>query len=299
MDNSETIYKFNNIKLFDVKKKIFKNNISIYNENNITHNIFKNINANINLYNLFNDINKSINKSIVYSIKNLDNLYYIEIYLYNNNNLFFEDLLKIVNILNKSKDNINYYEKLFKLFNKYDKIDIISFNININEPYDYKLYIHTKIYDQYIDEIKKIYNATNDLVINSTNNYIIEYDLISQNTSFNSFFIKFNNYNELDNFIKTFQESLYINLNKIIDLFKNICSNPKLIIFYIRFETKLLGIYLIDVNIESLNKFFNSYNYNQLFDLNDKNNKDLTFDIFINFNLLTNKINDTGFFNYL
>ena len=295
MYNLETIYKFNNIKLFDIKKNIFKNN----NKNNITQTIFENINANENIHNLFYDINKFINKPIVYSIKNIYNQYNIEIYIYNNNNLFFEDILKFVHILNKSKININYYENLFKLFNKYDKIDIISFNININKPYyDYKLYIHTNIYDQYIDEIKKIYNITNDSLINSHNNYIIEYDLINQNIIYDSFFIKFNNYNELDKFIKTFQESLYKNLNKIIDLLKDICNNPKLINFYIRFETKLLGIYLIDINIESLNKFFNLFNYNQLFDLNDENNKDLTFDIFINFNLLTDKINNTGFFNY-
>lgn len=300
MDNLETIYKFNNIKLFDLKKKIFKNNSSIHNENNITHNIFNNIKASKNIYNLFHDINNFINKQLIYSIKNINNMYNIEIYFYNNHNLFFEDILKIINILNKYSinNNVNYYKNLFKLFKTYDNINIISFSININNPYyDYKMYIHTKIYDKFINDIKIIYNITNN-DFNSYNNYIIEYNLLDEQINYDSFFINFNNYNELDVFINKFQESLYINLNKIIDILKDISIDPKLITFYIKFEKKILGIYLIDIDIKSLYKFFNYFKYTNLFDLNNELIKDLTFDIFINFNLITNKINDTGFFNY-
>jgi len=304
MFNLEKHYKIDNIKSVD--KTILVQTHLNEKKKCFTNIILDNINIDKNIYNLFNDISNLINQPIIYSIKNTNNIFNIEIYFYNSDNLFFfSNIIKIINILNiysNNIDNSDYNDNiknLDKIFNNYEKIEIISFSLDIKHPFfNYKMFIHTKIYDKYMNSLKSIFKIKEN-IFNSYNSYIIEYNLINNTTIYDSFYVNFNNYEDLKKFIKNYQETLFNNLNQIIEILKNISENPKSIIFFIRFETKELGIYLIENNFNSLIKFLTNFNYKKLFDLNDENLKDkLLFDIFINYNLLTDKINSTGFFDY-
>ena len=76
---------------------------------------------------------------------------------------------------------------------------------------------------------------------------------------------------------------------QLIEDLKQISPNPHNIMFHYKYYNTNLGFYLIENNYQSLDKFLKKFNYKKLYDDKEKI-KDLSFDLAINYDLITNQI---------
>jgi cell fate (sporulation/competence/biofilm development) regulator YmcA (YheA/YmcA/DUF963 family) len=157
----------------------------------LTKNMLKNINASSKVYKILKDIKTKINKNLVYGIKNKDNNYRIEIYLYGkepnelnyqnkNNNKFINDVNKLLQYFNHNIEN-----KINKIFNDRNVI-LVSFDIDLQGNFNNKihLYVKSNIDDEIINHINFI----------KTSNYTLDYDIIKDTIEDESFFTRINNF---------------------------------------------------------------------------------------------------------
>lgn len=242
--------------------------------------MLKSIGAKDDLINKLKNIREKTCKNIVYGIKNKNNNYRIEIYLYSKNisdfnynnidkNKFKNDINIILNEFNQQ-----YTDNIDKLFNTYN-IVLISFDLDLKDSsFNNKLHIYEGNDTQF--------------------NYNYTYDLNTNKIETESKYFRVFNYDELYKKLLDYK----LNHKELIEELKEISLDSKNMMFHYKYYNNSIGIYLMKNNILHLEKFIKKYNYKNLI-LEDKNKlKDLTFDIVINYDLNENKINGTGFSDY-
>jgi hypothetical protein len=262
----------------------------------LTKNILKNINASPKVYEILQDIKTKINKNLVYGIKKKDNNYRIELYLYgkeinennnlnNNNNKFIKDLDKLLQYFNH---NIKY--KIIKIFNDYNII-LVSFDIDLNGEFNNK--IHLYIIPNKKDEI------SNHVKFIESVSYTLDYDIIKNTIEYESLFTRINSIEQLKIILNYYKNIKGYEIN--IDYFINelLKINPKStnLMFHFKYYNNSIGIYFIDNDINIVNNFLKIYNYPIKMDENIY--KNFKQDIGINYIINENKINGTGFFDFI
>ena len=215
------------------------------------------------------NIREKLGKNIVYAIKNKDNNYRIEIYLYsknitetNYNNVdkskFKKDINIILNEFNKDYDG------------NLDDAVLVSFDLELTDSsFNNKLHI---------------YEAKNG----ASSNYNYTYDLDKKTNELESNFFRIMNYDELNKKL--------VNKEKFIKELKEISPNPTNMMFHHKYHNNSIGIYLMENDNNILERFLDRYNYKIAFE--KESSKDLIFDIGINYDLNEDKIISTGFFDY-
>jgi len=232
---------------------------------------------------MFN-IKKKIKKNLIYGIKKKGDQYRIEIYLYkkniNHSNHFqvskenFKINLKII----LEELGCEYTEKIDSIINNLE-IYLISFDIDLVDcSFNNKLHIYLKNEDKY-------YTAT--------------YDIDTNEISYESYFVRIDNYMELKVVLNDFEKIGFKgDWNKLLEDLKQINPYPNNIMFHYKYYNTNLGFYLIGNNYQSLDKFLKKFNYKQLY-ANKEKFKDLNFDLAINYDLISNQITGTGFSDYI
>lgn len=262
----------------------------------LTKNMLKNINASSKVYKILKDIKTKINKNLVYGIKNKDNNYRIEIYLYGkepnelnyqnkNNNKFINDVNKLLQYFNHNIEN-----KINKIFNVHNVI-LVSFDIDLQGNFNNKihLYVKSNIDDEIINYINFI----------KTSNYTLDYDIVKDTIEDESFFTRVNNFEELKivlNYYKNIK-GYKINIDYFIKELLKINSKSENLMFHYKFYNNSIGIYFIDNELNVVNNFLKLYNYSIKIDENIY--KNLKLDIAINYIINENRINGTGFSDFI
>ena len=215
------------------------------------------------------NIREKLGKNIVYAIKNKDNNYRIEIYLYsknitepNYNNVDKSKFKKDINII------LNEFNKEYD--GNLDDTVLVSFDLELTDSsFNNKLHIY-------------------EAKVGASSNYNYTYDLDKKTSEIESNFFRIMNYEELN-------EKL-VNKEKFIKELKEISPNPANMMFHHKYHNNSIGIYLMENDNNILESFLDRYNYKIAFE--KESSKDLIFDIGINYDLNEDKIISTGFFDY-
>jgi len=215
------------------------------------------------------NIREKLGKNIVYAIKNKDNNYRIEIYLYSKNitepnydkvdkSKFKKDINIILNEFNKDYDG------------NLDDAVLVSFDLELKDSsFNNKLHIY-------------------EAKVGASSNYNYTYDLDKKTNEIESNFFRIMNYEELNKKL--------VNKEKFIKELKEISPNSANMMFHHKYHNNSIGIYLMENDNNILERFIDRYNYK--IDFDKETSKDLIFDIGINYDLNENKIISTGFFDY-
>jgi hypothetical protein len=262
----------------------------------LTKNMLKNINASSKVYKILKDIKTKINKNLVYGIKNKDNNYRIEIYLYGkepnelnyqnkNNNKFINDVNKLLQYFNHNIEN-----KINKIFNDRNVI-LVSFDIDLQGNFNNKihLYVKSNIDDEIINHINFI----------KTSNYTLDYDIIKDTIEDESFFTRINNFEELKTVLNYYKniKGYKINIDYFMKELLKINAKSTNLMFHYKFYNNSIGIYFIDNHINIVNNFLKIYDYP--FKIDESIYKKLKLDIAINYIINENRINGTGFSDFI
>ena len=186
--------------------------------------------------------------------------------------LFKNDLNIILNEFNKSfNDNIE------KVFNE-NEIILISFDLELEDSsFNNKLHLYLKNTDK---------NRKDNT------HFTYTYDIETNELT------KVSHYNRIYNYIKLSQKLKEYNINEeFINELKEISENPSSIMFQYKYYNNSIGIYLMDNDVNKLEKFLEKYNHKKLITNKDELT-DLSFDFAINYDINENKINGTGFIDY-
>ena len=275
---------------------LLNNFIEEKDKNDLTKNMLKNINASPKIYRILQDIKMKINKNLVYGIKKKDNNYRIEFYLYgseiNQLNYIHMDKNKFINDINILLQyfNHNIKDKIIKIFNDYNVI-LVSFDIDIKGNFNNNLHLYIKSKEN--DEI------TNHIDFIRTSNYTLDYNIIKDKIEYESFFTRINNFEQLKIVLNYYKNIKGYNID--IDYFINellkINSKSKNLMFHYKFYNNSIGIYFINNEINVVNNFLKIYNYPIKIDENIY--KNLKLDIAINYIINENRINGTGFSDFI
>jgi hypothetical protein len=262
----------------------------------LTKNMLKNINASSKVYKILKDIKTKINKNLVYGIKNKDNNYRIEIYLYGkepnelnyqnkNNNKFINDVNKLLQYFNHNIEN-----KINKIFNDRNVI-LVSFDIDLQGNFNNKihLYVKSNIDDEIINHINFI----------KTSNYTLDYDIIKDTIEDESFFTRINNFEELKTVLNYYKniKGYKINIDYFMKELLKINAKSTNLMFHYKFYNNSIGIYFIDNHINIVNNFLKIYDYP--FKIDESIYKKLKLDIAINYIINENRINGTGISDFI
>jgi hypothetical protein len=230
------------------------------------------------------DIKKKIKKNLIYEIKKKGDQYRIEIYLYKKNinhsnhtqvnKEVFKMNLKII----LEELGCKYNEKIDSIINNLE-IYLISFDINLVDfSFNKKLHIYLK---------------------NADNYYTASYDIDNNEISYESYFVRVENYIELKVVLNDFRKIGFKgDWDKLLEDFKKFSPHPNNIIFHYKYNNTNLRFYLIGNNYQNLDKFLKKFNYKQLY-ANKEKFKDINSDLVINYDLITNQITETGFSDYI
>jgi hypoxanthine phosphoribosyltransferase len=245
---------------------------------------------------ILKDIKTKINKNLVYGIKNKDNNYRIEIYLYGkepnelnyqnkNNNKFINDVNKLLQYFNHNIEN-----KINKIFNDRNVI-LVSFDIDLQGNFNNKihLYVKSNIDDEIINHINFI----------KTSNYTLDYDIIKDTIEDESFFTRINNFEELKTVLNYYKniKGYKINIDYFMKELLKINAKSTNLMFHYKFYNNSIGIYFIDNHINIVNNFLKIYDYP--FKIDESIYKKLKLDIAINYIINENRINGTGFSDFI
>lgn len=285
------------IKIINPSDYILTNDlIDERNKYDLTKYMLKNINASSKVYKILKDIKTKINKNLVYGIKNKDNNYRIEIYLYGkesnelnyqnkNNNKFINDVNKLLQYFNHNIEN-----KINKIFNDHNVI-LVSFDIDLQGNFNNKihLYVKSNIDDEIINHINFI----------KTSNYTLDYDIIKDTIEDESFFTRINNFEELKTVLNYYKniKGYKINIEYFMKELLKINAKSTNLMFHYKFYNNSIGIYFIDNHISIVNNFLKIYNYP--FKIDESIYKNLKLDIAINYIINENRINGTGFSDFI
>jgi hypothetical protein len=214
------------------------------------------------------NIREKLGKNIVYAIKNKDNNYRIEIYLYSKN-IKDENYDKVDKSKFRKDINIILNEFNREYNGNLDDVALVSFDLELTDSsFNNKLHLY---------EAK---------VGASNNNYT--YDLDENTNELESNFFRIMNYEDLNKKL--------VNKEEFIKELKEISPNPANMMFHHKYHNNSIGIYLMQNNNNILERFLDRYSYK--IDFDKETSKDLIFDIGINYDLNENKIISTGFFDY-
>ena len=262
---------------------------------NLTKYMLEQINASSKVYTILQNIKEITNKNVVYGLKKKDDLYRIEVYLYskntnqtnyNNVNLqqFKRDINNILKIFN-----INKEENISKLIDTYHVI-LVSFDIDLNGNFNDKLHLYTKSKDK--DAIHK------KLDFIESSNYTIDYDININKIKLESFFTRVNTFRELKEILEYYKlNGDNINVEDFIKELKDINSLSRNIMMHYKYYNNSIGIYFINNDISITNKFLLKYNYP--IQIDEEIYKDLKTDVVINYSIPENRINGTGFSDFI
>jgi hypothetical protein len=243
-------------------------NNSFHNKFEHSEKMLRSVGARDELIIKLKNIREKLGKNIVYAIKNKDNNYRIEIYLYSKNitesnydkvdkSKFRKDINIILNEFNKEYDG------------NLDDVALVSFDLELTDSsFNNKLHIY---------EAKV-----------GASNYNYTYDLDKKTSELESNFFRIMNYEEL--------HKKLVNKEEFIKELKEISPNPANMMFHHKYHNNSIGIYLMENDNNILERFLDRYNYK--IDFEKETSKDLIFDIGINYDLNENKIISTGFFDY-
>jgi len=243
-------------------------NKSFHNKFEHSEKMLRSVGAKDELIIKLKNIREKLGKNIVYAIKNKDNNYRIEIYLYSKNitesnydkvdkTKFRKDINIILNEFNKEYDG------------NLDDVALVSFDLELTDSsFNNKLHIY---------EAKV-----------GASNYNYTYDLDKKTSELESNFFRIMNYEDLNKKL--------VNKEEFIKELKDISPNPANMMFHHKYHNNSIGIYLMENNNNILERFLDRYNYK--IDFEKETSKDLIFDIGINYDLNENKIISTGFFDY-
>jgi hypothetical protein len=262
------ILRYNNNNIIHPCDYFIHGNKSFHNKFEHSEKMLRSVGARDELIIKLKNIREKLGKNIVYAIKNKDNNYRIEIYLYSKNitesnydkvdkTKFRKDINIILNEFNKEYDG------------NLDDVALVSFDLELTDSsFNNKLHIY---------EAK-----------DGTSNYNYTYDLDKKTSELESNFFRIMNYEDLNKKL--------VNKEEFIKELKEISPNPANMMFHHKYHNNSIGIYLMENNNNILERFLDRYNYK--IDFEKENSKDLIFDIGINYDLNENKIISTGFFDY-
>ena len=151
------------------------------------------------------------------------------------------------------------------------------------------MYVKSNIDDEIINYINFI----------KTSNYTLDYDIVKDTIEDESFFTRVNNFEELKivlNYYKNIK-GYKINIDYFIKELLKINSKSENLMFHYKFYNNSIGIYFIDNELNVVNNFLKLYNYSIKIDENIY--KNLKLDIAINYIINENRINGTGFSDFI
>lgn len=263
----------------------------------LTKLFLKEIKASAKVFRILKNIKKIINKNLVYSIKKKDFVYRLELYLYGkeidpkdysitNKSKFLDDVKKILKYFNH-----NFSNKLNKIIN--DKnITITSFDLDLDGNFNDRIHLYMMSSDKKDEIINHV-----EFIKNS--HYTLDYDLRKDTFEYESFFTRLFNLNELETVLDYYKniKGYKIDIKYIFDEIYKINPSVNYIMFHYKYYNNSIGIYFVNNDVKIMNKFFKLYNYP--FEINERTYKDFNFDIGINYIIDDNKINSSGFFDFI
>lgn len=284
--------------------KIFKINPSDYvvitknkiNDKTVyTEEMLKNLGASELLLNKIRAIKSKIKKPIVLGIKKKDDKYRLEIYLYSKE--IYDYDFSFVN-KNKFKDNLkiileelgsNYKDNIDNILSNLD-VMLISFDIEIKKgTFNNILHLYVKIDDDK-DNPKENKELTFDKKF-----YTMEFNIDTNEISYESYFARLFDYTELKNVLKNLEDIGFdCDIDKLVNDLFEISKKPVSIMFHYKYYNNSIGIYLIGNDYDSLLRFFEKFGYKKLYN-NINDIKDLSFDLAVNYDLITCNVLGTAF----
>jgi len=263
---------------------IIINNQMTENKFNKSENMLKMIGVKDDLLIKLLNIRNKINKHLVYGIKNKGDAYRIEIYLYSNTitefgyeNVNYEQFKKDLTII-LNEFSLNFNNNINKMLNE-NNVILISFDLDLNDSsFNNKLHVYVE--------------NENKLTI-PVYHYTYTYDIETNEFIKESNFTRVLNYDQLLELLNKYN----MNQTEFINELKDIYDSPSSMMFHYKYYNNSIGIYMMDTNVNKLEKFLKKYNHKNL--INNINElKDLHFDLVVNYDLNQQKINGTGFSDY-